>query len=255
MLARSYLFRDLPPVVLEPITAESRLQHLDRGEAAFRAGDHADALFVVCDGQLKERALTLDGDETVTELFAAADLFGEPGLFAPERRRIVDVVALQRTHLLRIPHTVLTRLLERYPPVAMRLIEALAADVRALTTQLANAGYLRIRDRVVAALLDLANSHGVDDGRCKRLAIELNQNLLAGMVAATRENVNRALGDLTAARAISINGTSYTLDLEALRRVTMADVPTSRRNQQRAEQHELALTLPDTPPGCTPASH
>lgn len=233
-LARSYLFRDLPPVALEPVVGQSLLQHLDRGELAFAAGDVADALFVVCDGQLKERAVTADGDETVTEVLAPGDVFGEPGLFAPEQRRIVDVLALQRTHVLRIPRPVLVRVLDRNPRVATRLIEALSADLRALTTQLVNAGYQRVRDRVIAVLLDLAKSHGIRTGTRTRITVELNQNLLAGMVAATRENVNRSLSELSAAGAIFINGTSYEVNIDALHRLTGAEIPGTRRNQQRA---------------------
>jgi CRP/FNR family transcriptional regulator len=230
-LLRAYLFCDLNPVELASVAAAASTRHYARGEAVFNVGDRAEALFVVVDGQLKERLIQPEGSESVFELYTVGSVFGEPGLFVPERTRMVDMIALTVSHVISLPRAALLELIHRAPQVSMRLIEGLASDVRALGVQLGNAGYLSVRERLAAKLLELSRTHGrpVGDRVCIELA--LPQTLLATMVAATRENVNRALVELTKAAAVHIESDRYHVDPGALQYVAHCDTPLPRRNQ------------------------
>jgi CRP-like cAMP-binding protein len=232
-LSSSYLFRDLSAAVLQDMLGQAQWLHFDRNQPVYQVGDLAVAIYIVHDGQLKERMLTADGDEAVTELLTPSALFGEPALFAPERTRVVDIIALETSHVIAIPRPVLIRILEHHPPVAMRLIEALAMETRVMAIQIVNAGYLRVRDRLITALLDLADTHGTPDGTLTRISLTLNQTLLAGMIHATRENVSRALTELTATGAITIHGTTYRTNTTQLRDLINTNPPIERRNKIR----------------------
>lgn len=230
-LLRAYLFSDLNPVELTAAAAASSIRHYPRGAAVFTVGDVADALFVVVDGQLKERLIQPDGDESVFELYTVGAVFGEPGLFVPERTRMVDMITLTTSHVLVLPRAALLELMRRSPQVSLRLIEGLASDVRALGVQLGNAGYLSVRERLAAKLLELSHTHGRAVGDRVRIDLALPQSLLATMIAATRENVNRALAELTSTAAVRLRGDRYIVDTRTLQDAARCDTPLPRRNR------------------------
>lgn len=243
-LLRAYLFADLNPAELASAAASTTIRHYARGEAVFIVGDHADALFVVVDGQLKERLIQPDGDESVFEIYTAGGVFGEPGLFVPERSRMVDMVALTASHVASLPRAALLELMRRSPQVSMRLIEGLASDVRALGVQLGNAGYLSVRERLAAKLLELSRTHGRAAGGQRRIELALPQTLLATMVAATRENVNRALAELSDAGAVRLEGDRYHVDPGALQEAAHCNSPLPRRNRLPVTATDRTSTAP-----------
>lgn len=230
-LLRAYLFADLSPAELTSTAYRSTTVHVRRGEVVFSVGDHADDLYVVVDGQLKERLIQPDGAESVFELYTSGGVFGEPGLFVPERTRIVDMVATETSHVVRVPRTELMALMQRSPHVSLRLIEGLASDVRALGVQQGNAVHLSVKERVASKLLELAETHGRPEGPYRRLELALTQSLLATMVGTTRENVNRALAELGASGACRLDVGHYVVEPALLRQAAHANAALPRRNR------------------------
>lgn len=231
LLLRSYLFAELSPADLTSAAAGSRLRHYEAGEPVFLMGDPASELMVIADGQCKYRVLDAYGHEMIAELLTAGQTFGEPGLFAPERDRITDAVAMQRSHVVHVPRAELLAIINRHPPVAVRLIESLARNARWMARKLVQAMHLRVRDRLVAVFQDLASIHGVPDAKGLRLSVALNHTVLAAMVGATRENVARAMGELTAGSTVIVDHGTYYLDLAALARLASVEPPPTPRDR------------------------
>ena len=204
-LLGTYLFSDVTPASLDPLVARSRVRHCEQGGFAFRVGDPAEDLYVVMSGQLKESWISPDGDELVPEIFVAGAVFGEPGLFAPERNRVVDVIAMTRSELLLVPRQALVDFAMAHPPVLLRILEGLAAQVRSLNEELVAIAFRPIRERLAVKLLELASTHGRPDGEGVRVAMDLNQSSLASLIGASRENVNRALRSLAGAGAVVLD--------------------------------------------------
>lgn len=201
-LLATYLFSEMTPASLDPLVAHSRIRICEAGGFAFRVGDPAQDLYVVMSGQLKESWISPDGDELVPEIFVAGAVFGEPGLFAPERNRVVDVIAMTRSELLLIPRESLLDFAMAHPPVLLRVLEGLAAQIRTLNEELVAVAFRPIRQRLAVKLLELASTHGQPDGDGVKVAMDLSQSSLASLIAASRENVNRALRSLADAGAV-----------------------------------------------------
>lgn len=201
-LLGTYLFSDITPASLDPLVKQSRVRRCEAGGFAFRVGDPAEDLYVVMSGQLKESWLSPDGDELVPEIFIAGAVFGEPGLFAPERNRVVDVIAMTRSELLLVPRQALVDFAMAHPPVLLRILEGLAAQVRSLNEELVAVAFRPIRDRLAVKLLELASTHGRPDGDGVRVEMDLSQSSLASLIGASRENVNRALRSLADSGAV-----------------------------------------------------
>jgi CRP-like cAMP-binding protein len=231
VLLGSYLFADLSPAEVLPVAAQSHIRRHERGERVFAAGSPAGELYVLIDGQVKERMFDAGGNETITELLTAGATFGEPGLFAAERTRILDMVVVEPAHVLHIPRAALLAAMARHQSVAVRLAEGLARDIRWVVLRLSHAGYLRVRDRLIATLRDLVDNHGVPDTHGTRIDLRLTHSTLAAMIFATRENVARAMAELTADGAVRTHAGSYYVDTTALIRLAHTDPPLPHRNQ------------------------
>jgi CRP-like cAMP-binding protein len=194
VLLSTYLFQDLSPAELEPLARTLDSREYRRGEYVFRAGDPAEFLYVLAAGEIKYVMTTAEGDEWILEVLTPGAVFGEPGLFAPEHNRVVDALAIKPCSVLTIRRDRLIDFMQHHRPVLMRMLEGFAADVRLTVETVTDIGFAEIRGRIVRKLVELATKHGQEheDGSVE-IALTVSQATLAGLVGATRENVNRAL--------------------------------------------------------------
>jgi CRP-like cAMP-binding protein len=210
-LKRSYLFAELEPATLTPLAERSRLDRYAPGEHVFFKGDPATHLHIVARGQVKEYMLSSDGQETITELYGPGSVFGDPGLFAVERDRVVSVAAVQRSTVAAIARADLMPFLFNHPNAMERMLEGLSSQIRDAVHVIATLRSNRILDRLAIQLLDLAESHGASDPKGTRITLALSQSLLASMIGATRPNVNRAIRQLVESGALIVDRDQYTL--------------------------------------------
>ena len=87
---------------------------LEKGRVVYRAGDDADALYLVASGAVD----VLDGENTIIR-YGPGEIFGESVLMAGERRRVTTRIALDAT-LLVLSRAHLERLLELHPSLHER---------------------------------------------------------------------------------------------------------------------------------------
>lgn len=233
MLLQTYLFRDLSAAEVEPIARAGHLVRLARGEAAFRVGDRADGLHVVLTGQVVESVVGDDGEDVVFEVFTPGAVEGEPGIFSVERDRVVNLVAMRDSTLLRIGRDDLLAFVRDRPVVLLRLLEGLATQVRQAVEDQTALASRRVRDRVALKLLELALTHGRREGSAfTRIPLPLSQSTIAGLAGASRENVNRALGRLVDEGLVRIEGQEYLIDAVALAAAIDASPLRHRRNRR-----------------------
>jgi CRP/FNR family cyclic AMP-dependent transcriptional regulator len=234
LLMDTYLFQDSNPAQLEALSRGATEVILEPGDHVYRAGDPATHLYVVRSGQLYESVTTAEGDEFVFEMLTRAAVFGEPGLFTPERVRAVNVIAASAAVVVRIARSDLIAFLTRHPPAMLRALEGLAGQVITSVEEAVGLAHLSIELRLCARLLDLAGTHGEDSSEGVRLSLRLNQSTLAASIGASRENVNRALARLSADGLVALaEGSVILTDPEGLRR-RLGDWPSSsKRNRRR----------------------
>lgn len=232
-LRQTYLFGDLSVAELEPLALAALTRRFAPGEYVYRIGEPASALFVVVDGQLKEGLVTADGDEYIGEIFSAGGVAGEPGLFAVERDRVVDLVAMTPVTVLAIQRDRLIAFLLRHPATMLRMLEGLATQARSAVEEAANLGYRTVTERIAFKLVELSGTHGVPDAAGVRIRLAISQGTLAALVASRRENVNRALASLRRAGLVTTEADDLViLDLEGLHRAAAVEGPGHRRNRR-----------------------
>jgi CRP/FNR family transcriptional regulator, cyclic AMP receptor protein len=233
-LARSYLFETLTVDELAPLARQATSRHLARNEVLIRVGDAADEIYVVVSGELKDSVVDADGCEVVHFLHGPGMTMGEPGFFAVDHQRIVEVVATRPTLVIRLARRHLVPFMAQHPATKDRVMEKLASNQRWQTTMISALAAKPLVDRLVLRLLELADS---SPARRAGTAItpRVSQATLASMVGVSRENVNRALAGLMASGAIRQEGGRYLLVDEArLRgRVARGVGPVAGRHDRR----------------------
>ena len=151
------------------------------GREVIHQGEPYPDAWVVRRGGLLMEVVDLEGHRLALDLLGPGDLVGGPTSWTAE----ASVRAL------------LTSGLFAAGPIALR--DGLARRARRASWLACSVAWDRIADRLAARLDDLAARFGrpVPGGRC--LELPLTQEHLAQLTGATRESVNRALGELAAA--------------------------------------------------------
>jgi CRP/FNR family cyclic AMP-dependent transcriptional regulator len=240
-LARSYLFEGLTRQELAPLAATATTRTTVRGEYVCHLGDPAHDLYVILSGEVKSSVTDADGVEVIHRVHGPGMTLGEPGFFAVEHTRIVDVIAISPSVLIRLNRRDLAPFLRLHPSVKDRALEGLASANRWQTTVISSLQSRSLTDRLLLRLLELAES---SPERRSGLAVtpKVSQSTLAAMVGVSRENVNRALSALTTRGAIrQDHGRYLVVDEARLRQELARDWPLARTRDRRL----LAETLPD----------
>jgi CRP-like cAMP-binding protein len=111
-----------PALRILAIGAENR--YVPSGEVLFKAGDRADAGFVVQEGSFSLAPSAADGNQAVT--VGPGTLLGELALLT-DTTRPVTATAVEPATILRIPRTLFLKMLEGFPEAAARLRDDMAS--------------------------------------------------------------------------------------------------------------------------------
>jgi CRP/FNR family cyclic AMP-dependent transcriptional regulator len=193
ILARSALFGGIPPDRLEELLPALRRRCFGRGIRLFQEGDPASQLHVILSGQVLISRTRLNGDELVLAVLGPGEVFGELALLRDGAARSADATALEATSCLTLDRSALNAFLDTHPEVLRHLVSALLDCLLRRDEALADFASLDVPGRLARTLLDLAERHGTPTDAGLRITLRLPQRTLAGMVAASREKVNRAL--------------------------------------------------------------
>ena len=194
----------------------ARRRRFARGEVIFHEGDPGDTLHLVAQGHVAVRATTPLGDVAMLRVLRPGEFFGELAVVSPGPRN-ATVVALDRAETLGITKQQLDELRTRRPAVNAVVIEALATEVRRLSTAVTEALYLPSEKRLLRRLVELTVLFGSDTEPAT--VIPLTQDELAQLAGVTRPTANRILKSVEEDGAMRIGrGKVEILDAAALAR-------------------------------------
>ncbi len=188
ILSQTGFFAETPADVLATISAQAQVQTLQRGDVLFNEGDTPDALFVVLSGRIAIAIgnKPLDSRESMLALMETGDLFGELGMLDNGPRSAM-ARAIETSSVLRIAYAPVLEQINSAPNMLWGVIKLLASRLRVMDEVLADSVFLDVTGRTAKRLLEL--SSGKDE-----FVLPVTQEELAGMVGASRERVNKAIG-------------------------------------------------------------
>jgi len=188
--------------VVRPLFLEERFRE---DEFLFYEGDSPQGLFILRTGKVKIIKHSSRGKDVILRLIGPEEMFGEVAAF-DGRPYPASAQALEDSIALHLPQRDFLQLLQRHPPIALRVIEDLGRKlrdahdlIRALTTE-------TVEKRIAAVLLKLAEKVGKSEERGIRLKMQLSRQDLADMVGTTIETTIRVLSKFTRDRLLMKEG-------------------------------------------------
>src|SRR6266496_4265058 len=129
-LLRVPAFADLPEDQIDWFLSHAEELHLNAGNAPFRQGDPADAMFVILEGQLQARGEL--GGETVVLSTKPGDVTGVLP-FSRMKQFPLDARATTDAKILRFPSSLFPELVQKMPELTKRLVGLMSDRIREVT--------------------------------------------------------------------------------------------------------------------------
>lgn len=214
-LGRLNLFADIDASTLALLADRSHVRRLARGQILFTQGEPTGYLFVVRSGRLRVLVSSPQGEDLVLALLEAGDSFGEVSVLSDEPRS-ATVDALEPSELLALAAKDVRRVLLENPSALLAVAARLASTVRRITDVAADLVFLDVPRRLAKLLVSQAMVRRDGATVCE---LSMNQSGVAARLGATRQSLNRALGDFARRGWITVHGTTVSIeDSAALRR-------------------------------------
>jgi len=221
LLEQDDWFAALPAPLKDAIVSNSCVRGYRTGELVFATGDEPNGLFALLSGQINLVNNSSSGRQVMQNLHRPGTWFGYLSMLDAQPR-FQDAAATGPTELLCLGQSAFRRILRADPDYHARFALLLCGSVRVLLGMLVESRTSPLSSRLAATLLDMSGA--VSAPAVASPAPRLTQELLAGMVGATRQTVNRQLRDWQARNIIRLGyGAVTVVDRAALAHAARGD--------------------------------
>jgi CRP/FNR family transcriptional regulator, cyclic AMP receptor protein len=189
ILGKSLLFGALDDAARQELAARVRRQSFDASAPIFHVGAPGQSMMVILNGTVRVSLPGPKGKGVILADLGAGELLGEVALL-DGKERSADATALTKCELLVLERRDVVAFLEKRPDLCLKLLELMCARLRKSDQRMSDIAFFELSSRLAKVLLDRAGTPGRAGAKPK---LSLSQTELAGMINATRENVNRCL--------------------------------------------------------------
>jgi CRP/FNR family transcriptional regulator, cyclic AMP receptor protein len=189
ILAKSAIFGALDEGVRKELAQRVHRRSFAVGEPIFHVGDPGQSMMVILNGSVRVSLAGPKGKTVILADLAAGDLLGEVALL-DGKERSADVTALTKCDLLVLDRRDVLSFLEKRADLCLKLLDLLCERLRKSDQRMSGIAFFELSSRLAKVLLDRSAKPSRPGTHPK---LSLSQTELAGMINATRENVNRCL--------------------------------------------------------------
>jgi CRP/FNR family transcriptional regulator, cyclic AMP receptor protein len=228
-LKRIDLFERLAPAETQRLEKRAIMRDFQPHDIIYFPTDPGQSVMVLARGRVKIKSLTPDGKETIFGFIEEGELFGELAVVDSAPRNEYAEAVLE-TKVIVLPRDDVLWVMERRPDVALRITKLLGFRRRRLENRLRNIMFRNNRERIVALLVELVETHGkqLSNGTWE-IPLPLSHQDLANLIGATRETVTLTLGRLQLERLIRVQRRRITvLNLKQLADEASGESPPSK---------------------------
>lgn len=173
------------------------------GQAIYEQDASGSEMYRIVRGHVRLLVRDADGREAVFLQFGPGDFFGASSLVDGEARPH-SAEAVTQVDLDVLGLGAFNRLRDNHPSFNDALIRLFARQMRVASEQLVAFHLCGLRDRVIRRLLELAMGHERDDAGKGAVEVAVSQQELAALAGASRQRVNKVLGELQASGLVSL---------------------------------------------------
>lgn len=194
ILSRHFLFSQLSPEERMRLGELATLRSYKKNECIFMKGEPGASIMAVASGCVRICAYTIEGREFVLNIIGPGEIFGEIACL-DGGNRTADAFAMEDASLVVVSRRDFMPFLDDNPRVTAKLLKVLCHRIRWTADQFEQYTFFDLSARLAKKLLHLADGFGSDTSAGNRINLNLSQDMLASMVGATREAVNRQLSE------------------------------------------------------------
>ncbi|MEJ0013350.1 MAG: Crp/Fnr family transcriptional regulator [Bauldia sp.] len=204
-LGKSVVFNGLDEAELRRLAGITREVTLAPDDVLFEQGEESDGLYIVISGIIRIYLTAGDGREATISLLEDGEMIGEIALL-DGLPRSAGAAALTPTKLIFIPHRPFCDLLDSSPQLSRQVMLMLCERLRAANRQVDQAIFHDLRYRLLVLLRQIAVIHGRIEKDVAVVDLDVTQGMLAQMLGASREAVNKQLRALAKEGGIVMDG-------------------------------------------------
>lgn len=213
------LFRGMSEDQMRMVEQRTIMREVRRKETLYLPGDAGDRIYLLKRGVIKISALDEDGREIILALLRMGEVFGEEAALEDSPRDHM-AEAYEDALVCIITKQDFLGMLRAHPDLAFKVTKLIGFRLKTFRSRVEKLLFKGAPARLAAALLELAQDHGVPDAQGILLPLRLSQQDLANLIGVTRESVNLALSDFRKRGFVAVEGrTIRLLRPEALRAV------------------------------------
>jgi CRP-like cAMP-binding protein len=192
ILGECALFRGLPAHERDALLSRAHLRKFAAGDTIFLMGSPGDSMMALLSGSIRISVPSPDGKEIVLAILQPGEIFGEIALLDGKERSADAKAITEASCLVVLNRRDVMSFLDRHPSAWAALVNVLCERLRRTDEQFAEVALMQVPIRLAKALLRLTAPRS---GAKSAFQVKLPQRELGSMVGATRESVNKCLGD------------------------------------------------------------
>ncbi len=192
LLASHYMFKDLPPELIDRIARLSVTKKIRAGETLFFKNDDGDALYGILEGRIRISTGTAGGQELVLNIIEKDEIFGEIALL-DGKPRTADAIAITACELMVIHRRDVRQLIEQETALAIHFLELAGERLRWLSDRIEDAAFLDVAARLAKQLLHMAEISGEQTPEGIIVKLQPSQAELGQMLGTSRISISKHL--------------------------------------------------------------
>jgi len=178
-------------------------KRLESGEIVFSAGDKADALYRVQQGELESSTLSGAGKEFILNINYPGDCFGETSL-VNGYPRFFTVTARHCSLVSVLPAGEFERLRREHPNINHALLRTQSTRLQIMATRAGSYALKSLRQIMLERLIFLSESCRTQESGAALIQLGLSQKEYGKLFGASRQSVNKELNLLQQQNLIKI---------------------------------------------------
>jgi len=204
VLAKAPLLADLSPRELQQLAARTVRKLFAAGELLFSEGEPCNGLHIIARGQIRIFKTSVNGREQVLALNGPGDTVAELPVFdggpypaSASATEDAEIAFISRRdfHAYCLEH----------PEVALKVLAQVGSRLRRLVGIIEELSFTTIRQRLIAALVKLAQSEGRQTDRGIEFQLPSTHQELASQLGTVRELISRNLMRLQAEGLLDVD--------------------------------------------------
>ena len=201
ILKRVPIFSNISARDLGKIKKILKKNEYKKGEHVFSERDEGDEFYIVKEGRIKIFKMSNDGQVKTLDYLKKDDFFGEMALL-DKNPRSANALAIHDTTLFIIKNDDFRSFLVKQPDMLMTITQTLCNRLRKTNMEIEMFSFKKVRDRLIACLVYLAEKYGTDTDKGVEIAIDFTHQDLSEYVGTAREVISRLLKKLSQERLI-----------------------------------------------------